>query len=59
MQHGGVEDINEAVRAAKKAFRLGSKWRTMDASDRGYLLHKLADLIERDRKYLAVFIIHI
>ena len=27
---------------------LGSPWRTMDASHRGYLLNKLADLIERD-----------
>ncbi|KAK0181318.1 hypothetical protein PV327_003611 [Microctonus hyperodae] len=53
VQHGGLEDINEAVQAAKKAFRLGSKWRTMDASERGNLLHKLADLIDRDRKYLA------
>lgn len=35
-------------------FRLGSPWRRMDASERGYLLHKLADLMERDRTYLAV-----
>ena len=26
----------------------------MDAGERGYLMNKLADLIERDRKYLAV-----
>ena len=26
----------------------------MDASDRGMLLHRLADLIERDANYLAV-----
>jgi hypothetical protein len=30
-------------------YRLGSPWRTMDASDRGKLLNKLADLLERDR----------
>lgn len=35
-------------------FRLGSLWRRMDASERGALLYKLADLIERDRTYLAV-----
>jgi aldehyde dehydrogenase (NAD+) len=29
--------------------RLGSPWRTMDASERGNLLNKLADLLERDR----------
>lgn len=34
--------------------RLGSPWRRMDASERGALLYKLADLIERDRTYLAV-----
>lgn len=34
--------------------RLGSPWRRMDASERGNLLHKLADLMERDRTYLAV-----
>ena len=35
------------MKAAQEAFRLGSPWRTMDASERGRLLYKLADLIER------------
>ncbi|GAA32174.2 aldehyde dehydrogenase (NAD+), partial [Clonorchis sinensis] len=48
-----VEDIDKAVAAAKKAFEFGSEWRRMDASMRGRLLNKLADLIERDRVYLA------
>ena len=43
-----------AVKAARKAFEENSEWRTMDASARGVLLHKLADLIERDQKYLSV-----
>ena len=43
-----------AVKAAREAFRLGSPWRTMDASQRGKLMNNLADLIERDRQYLAV-----
>ncbi len=43
-----------AVKAAREAFKLGSKWRTMDASDRGLLLNRLADLIERDIEYLSV-----
>lgn len=30
-----------------------SPWRTMDASNRGRLIFKLADLIERDSAYLA------
>jgi acyl-CoA reductase-like NAD-dependent aldehyde dehydrogenase len=47
-------DINNAVTAAQEAFKLGSPWRTMDASKRGVLLHKLADLMQRDSVYLAV-----
>merc|ERR1712080_164501 len=38
-------DVNIAVRAATEAFRLGSPWRTMDASRRGELLYRLADLM--------------
>lgn len=48
------EDVDRAVKAARAAFQLGSPWRRMDASDRGRLLNRLADLIERDRTYLAV-----
>ena len=47
-------DVEKAVQAAKNAFKLGSQWRTMDASERGRLLYKLADLFERDTEYLAV-----
>jgi len=36
--------------------RLGSPWRRMDASERGRLLYRLADLMERDQVYLAVSI---
>ena len=50
---GDKEDVDIAVAAAREAFKLGSTWRTMDASKRGNLLGKLADLIERDREYLA------
>ncbi|XP_071482598.1 aldehyde dehydrogenase, mitochondrial-like, partial [Diadema antillarum] len=46
-------DVDIAYEAAKKAFQLGSPWRTMDASERGRLINKLADLIERDMVYLA------
>lgn len=44
------------MKAAQDAFRLGSPWRRMDASERGVLLNKLADLIERDRVYITVCI---
>lgn len=50
------EDIDKAVKAARKAFQIGSPWRTMNASERGRLIYKLADLIERDRLLLAVSI---
>lgn len=53
IQEGNKTDIDKAVKAANEAFRLGSPWRTMDASKRGFLLNKLADLIERDAVYLA------
>lgn len=56
VQEGGKADVDLAVKAAHNAFKLGSEWRTMDASQRGALLHRLADLMERDRLYLAVMI---
>ncbi|XP_077430923.1 aldehyde dehydrogenase, mitochondrial-like [Vanacampus margaritifer] len=46
-------DVDKAVKAARDAFRLGSPWRRMDASQRGLLLSRLADAIERDSAYLA------
>ncbi|XP_026741406.1 aldehyde dehydrogenase, mitochondrial [Trichoplusia ni] len=53
VQEAGKADVDKAVKAAKDAFKLGSPWRKMDASERGYLLNRLADLVERDRTYLA------
>ena len=46
--------MEKAVSAAKAAFKRGSTWRQMNASARGRLLLKLADLVERDGAYLAV-----
>lgn len=48
------QDIDKAVAAAKEAFKLGSPWRRMDASQRGRLLYKLGDLMERDAEIIAV-----
>jgi len=48
VQEGDKADVDKAVAAARAAFELGSAWRTMDASNRGRLMNKLADLIERD-----------
>uniref|UniRef100_A0A8C5VB07 aldehyde dehydrogenase (NAD(+)) n=1 Tax=Microcebus murinus TaxID=30608 RepID=A0A8C5VB07_MICMU len=53
VEEGDKEDVDKAVKAARQAFQIGSPWRTMDASERGRLLYKLADLIERDRLLLA------
>ncbi|CAL1526967.1 unnamed protein product [Lymnaea stagnalis] len=53
IQEADKEDIDKAVKAAKDAFALGSPYRTMDASARGRLLYKVADLIERDINYIA------
>lgn len=53
IQEGDKADIDLAVNAAREAFKLNSPWRRMDASDRGVLLNRLADLMERDRVYLA------
>ncbi|RWS25547.1 retinal dehydrogenase 1-like protein [Leptotrombidium deliense] len=52
IQEGDKADVDLAVSAARSAFKLGSKWRTMDASLRGRLLSKFADLMERDKAYL-------
>ncbi|XP_026470148.1 retinal dehydrogenase 2-like [Ctenocephalides felis] len=46
-------DVDLAVAAARKAFHQNSEWRTMDASARGKLIYKLANLIERDIEYLS------
>ncbi|CAG4973977.1 unnamed protein product [Parnassius apollo] len=50
---GDKADIDLAVASAKKAFHRYSEWRTMDASQRGVLMLKLADLIESQARYLA------
>ncbi|XP_008279045.1 retinal dehydrogenase 1-like isoform X1 [Stegastes partitus] len=53
VEEADSEDVDEAVRSARAAFQTGSPWRCMDASDRGRLLNRLADLVERDRLLLA------
>uniref|UniRef100_H3H3Z3 Aldehyde dehydrogenase domain-containing protein n=1 Tax=Phytophthora ramorum TaxID=164328 RepID=H3H3Z3_PHYRM len=44
-------DVDAAVDAARAAFN--GPWRTMDASERGRLMHRLADLIEEHGDELA------
>ena len=49
---GDKADIDLAVKAARKAFEDGP-WHKMNASERGRLLNKLADLVEKHREELA------
>lgn len=50
---GDKADVDLAVQAAKAAFQRSSKWRQMDASARGKLIYKLAELMERDLHQIA------
>ncbi|KAI9353008.1 aldehyde dehydrogenase domain-containing protein [Zopfochytrium polystomum] len=45
------EDVDVAVTAAKKAYR--EVWSKVTPPQRAVLMHKLADLIERERQHLA------
>ena len=47
-------DVNLAVKAARAAFDTKAPWRRMSAADRGRLLNKLADLIEKHADELAM-----
>ncbi len=49
---GDREDIDRAVKAARKAFEDGP-WRRMTASDRGKLVWRLADLLEKHTEEFA------
>jgi aldehyde dehydrogenase (NAD+) len=49
---GDKADVDLAVKAARKAFEEGP-WPKMSASERGRLLNKLADLIEKNQEELA------
>jgi betaine-aldehyde dehydrogenase len=52
VSEGGREDAKAAIAAARHAFDHGG-WPQTPASERGRLLFKLADLIERDHEDLA------
>lgn len=47
-----AEDVDKAVTAAKRAFEEGP-WSRMSAADRGRLMYKLAELIEKNKQELA------
>lgn len=47
------EDVDAAVRAARHQFEQG-EWSRMNGVERGRLLYRLAELIDRDREQLAM-----
>jgi phenylacetaldehyde dehydrogenase len=49
--HGKAEDIDRAVRAARRA--LNGPWSTMTPSERGRAIHRLGDLIAENNDELA------
>ncbi|XP_052749188.1 aldehyde dehydrogenase 1A1-like isoform X2 [Galleria mellonella] len=53
VSEGDKDDIDEAVKAARRAFHRNSEWRLLDASERGQILQKFATLVERDANYLS------
>ncbi|MGB9122074.1 MAG: aldehyde dehydrogenase family protein [Candidatus Angelobacter sp.] len=51
---GGVSGVDQAVAAARKAFDdVNSPWRKMSASERGKVLWRIGDLIEKNIEELA------
>src|ERR1043166_3590704 len=51
---GGATGVDQAVAAARKAFDdVNSPWRKMSASERGKVLWRIADLIEKNIEELA------
>ncbi len=46
-------DVDLAVKAARKAFHSKAPWRKMSAAERGKLLNRLADLMEKNAEELA------
>jgi aldehyde dehydrogenase (NAD+) len=48
----GAEDVDAAVQAARRAFKT-SGWATMSAQERGVYLHRLADLVEKNKETLT------
>ena len=53
LAHGGEDDIDAAVAAARNAFAPSAPWRTMSAAERSQTIWALADLLERSGDELA------
>ncbi len=53
VEEADAADVELAVKAARKAFHAKAHWRRMSASERGKLINRLADLIEKNADELA------
>jgi aldehyde dehydrogenase (NAD+) len=49
----GVEDVDRAVKAARRAFEQGA-WRKMDASKRERIIWRIGELIEKNKEELGM-----
>ncbi|KAK9770775.1 hypothetical protein SCAR479_12566 [Seiridium cardinale] len=52
VQAGSDQDVNDAVAAARKALK-DSSWRDLPGTERGHLLHRLAELVDEHKETLA------
>jgi aldehyde dehydrogenase (NAD+) len=52
VHEASAADVDRAAKAARQALESGP-WKTMDAADRGRLIFKLADMIEKQAEELA------
>ncbi len=53
VSEGGRADTEDAIAAARRAFDSG-EWRRVSEDERGRLLDRIADLLQRDREEIAV-----
>jgi len=53
VSEGGRADAEDAIAAARRAFDTG-EWRSTSAEERGAVLGRIADLLQRDRADIAV-----
>lgn len=53
LQENSLEDVEQAIAAAKKSFYVTREWRDMDAQSRSDILLKIADMVEEELEEIA------
>ena len=53
VQEGDKADVDKAVAAARAAMKRNAPWRKMNPNERGRIMNKVADIIERDAAKIA------